>query len=103
MGAETEYLQIQPGHNSEISIRQADEETTPSQVQANQAKTSKIELLFQALQRLTAELVELKDTHKATVMEKAKKRSAGSVETKGFSKETAKPLLRRETSRARRS
>ena len=54
--AGTEYLQIQPNHNSESSIRQVDEETTPTQVQANQMKRSKLELLMQALQRLTTEL-----------------------------------------------
>lgn len=49
----TEYLQIQPDHNPGISIGQVDKETTPSPVQANQAKPSEMELLLQALQRLT--------------------------------------------------
>ena len=71
--AGTEYLQIQPSHNPGTSIRQVDKETTPSQVQASQTKPSDMELLFEAIQRLTVELAGLKDTHKATVTEKAKK------------------------------
>ena len=44
--AKTEYLQLQPGHNPGPGIRQVDTETTPSQVQANQARHSEVELLF---------------------------------------------------------
>ena len=54
--AGTEYLQIHSSHNSGSSIRQVNEETPPTQVQANQMKRSKLELLMQALQRLTTEL-----------------------------------------------
>ena len=72
--AGTEYLQIQPSHNSGSNIRQVDEETTPTQVQANQTKPSELELLMQALQRLITELAELKDTHKASRPAKTKKK-----------------------------
>ena len=71
--AGTEYLQIQPSYNSGSIMRQVDEETTPTQVQANQTKPSELELLMQALQRLTTELAELKDTHKAPRPSKTKK------------------------------
>ena len=72
--AGTEYLQIQPSHDPGTSIRQIDKKKTPIQVQANQAKPSEMELLFQTLQRLTAKLAGLKDTHKATVPERVKKK-----------------------------
>ena len=71
--AGTEYLQIQPSHNSGSSIRQVDIETIPTQVQANQTKPSELELLMQALQQLTIDLAGLKDTHKAPVPERTKK------------------------------
>ena len=48
--ASAEYLQLQPSHNPGTSIRQVDEEPTPSPVQANQAKPSETELLFQVIQ-----------------------------------------------------
>ena len=71
--AGTEYLQIQPSHNSGFSKRQVDEETTPTQVQSNQTKPSELVLLMQAIQRLTTKLAGLKDTHKAPVPESTKK------------------------------
>ena len=72
--AGTEYLQIQPSHNSESNIRQVDEETTPTPVQANQTKPSELELLMQSLQQLTTELAKLKYTHKTPVPTKTKKK-----------------------------
>ena len=66
----TEYLQIQPSHNSRSNIRQVDKETTSIQVQANQTKPSELELLMQVLQWLTTGL---KDTHKAPVPERTEK------------------------------
>ena len=70
----TEYLQIQPSYNSGSDIWQVDEETISTQVQANQTKLSELEMLMQALQRLTTELAELKDTHKAPRPAKTKKK-----------------------------